>query len=329
MAVADRTMLMKRIETGLGNTLTVNQLNVVMQTIMLSFGDYEVTYHTKNNVENGSYELLDAFLTAKRVEGRSAKTIDRYRYIINRMMKSIGVPLPNMNVYHIRQHLTDLSAVGNSDRTIEGYRAIYSSFFGWLHREGLLPQNPIANIGVIKCQKKIRLPFSKTDIEKLKEHCRTLRDKAIIQFLLCTGCRISEVCTLNRDAINFQTHEVTVLGKGNKQRTVYMDDICIMLLERYFTERTDNSPALFVGKGSDRMTPGGIRNMLKSIEEDSGVDNVHPHRFRRTLATNLINRGMPIQGVAAILGHDKIDTTMKYIYVAQSNVKSTYNKCVG
>lgn len=160
----------------------------------------------------------------------------------------------------------------------------------------------------------------------MKENCTSLRDRAIVCFLLSTGCRISEVCALDRDTIDFSNLECTVHGKGNKNRIVYLDDVTAMLLKRYLYSREDAKPALFVGKGSDRMTPGGIRLMLTKLGEASGVTNVHPHRFRRTLATNLVERGMPIQEVATILGHDKLETTMKYVFINPTSIKNSYKK---
>jgi site-specific recombinase XerD len=147
--------------------------------------------------------------------------------------------------------------------------------------------------------------------------------------LLSTGCRISEICALNRNDIDIVNKEILVLGKGNKERTVFIDDVTAMLLQRYLEERKDDSEALFVGKGTSRLKPGGIRKILNAVATKAGVENTHPHRFRRTLATSLIDHGMPIQEVAAILGHEKLDTTMKYVYLNKTHVKNSYNKYVG
>jgi site-specific recombinase XerD len=219
-----------------------------------------------------------------------------------------------------------MKARGIQDRTLEGIRSVYCSYFGWLQKEGLLPSNPCANLTAIKSTKKVRVPYTDVDIEKLKEACQCNRDKALISFLLSTGCRISEVCGLNRDSINFVSGECTVLGKGDKERVVFIDDVTGMLLRRYLSERSDNYDALFVGRGSERMTPGGVRARLHRIAAEAGVENVHPHRFRRTLATSLIDRGMKIQDVASILGHDKLDTTMQYVFMNKDNVKNEYKK---
>jgi site-specific recombinase XerD len=327
MSMADKAVLMRKISDGLNDTLSVSQLNAVMQSIAQTVNNFEVSYSPKTDDEStNTKELIEEFLSAKAIEGCSSKTIEHYRYCINRLMNSIKIPINNVNVFHIRKYLMETKEAGSSDRTIEGYRAIFSSMFGWLHKEGLLQSNPCANISPIKCVKKIRNAYSQVDVESLLECCKNTRDKCIVRFLLCTGCRISEVCALNKDDIDFRSKECKVLGKGAKERTVYIDEITVMLLQRYLHERTDNFNALFIGKGTDRMTPGGIRFMLKKLEEVSGIENVHPHRFRRTLATNLINHGMPIQEVACILGHDKIDTTLKYVCISQDNVKNAYNK---
>lgn len=326
MSIADKQVLLNKISSVLGDELTATRLNSTMEKISDSISEFLVERAPDANPSVLSDELLSAFLDAKRIEGRSEKTIERYRYCITRMLKCLNTPVASINVFHVRKYLMEEKARGSSDRTVEGYRNVMSSFFGWLHREGLLEANPVANIGPVKCMKKVRQPFSDTDFEKLKENCGSARNAAILFFLLFTGCRISEVCALNREDVDFHNMECTVLGKGNKQRKVFLNDVTAMMVARYLSERTDDSTALFAGKGTDRMTPGGIRFMLKSISEDAGVENVHPHRFRRTLATNLINRGMAIQDVAFILGHEKLDTTMKYVSMSEKNVKNSYDK---
>lgn len=326
MSIADKQVLLKKISSILGDELTVTKLNESMEKISDSFSNFSVEHVPQQNLDNASGELIKAFIEAKIIEGRSPKTIERYKYCINRMIKIVNLPIQSINVFHIRKYLMTERGRGCSDRTVEGFRNVMSSFFGWLHREGLIESNPVANIGPIKCMKKVRQPFTDVDLEKLKECCETTRNCAVVFFLLFTGCRISEVCSLNRDDVDFRNMECTVLGKGNKQRKVFINDVTGMMIWRYLTDRTDSSPALFAGKGTDRMTPGGMRFMLKCVAERAGVENVHPHRFRRTLATNLISRGMPIQDVAFILGHEKLDTTMQYVYLNERNIRNEYEK---
>ena len=326
MSIAAKTSFMKSVEEQLSDVLTVSQLNSVLGTVSANVECYEVEHADNQNGDTSSKDLLSAFLSAKEIEGRSRKTIEHYRYVLNRMLKAVPVSCSKINVFHLRSYLMELKDAGSSDRTLDGYRNVFNSFFGWLTNEGLLPRNPAANIAAIKSIKKVRPPFSDIDIALMNESCESERDSAIVHFLLSTGCRISEVCALNRSDIDLKKMECTVLGKGAKERKVYLNEVSAFMLSRYLDTRTDNMFALFIGKGSERMTPGGIRFMLKTLEKKSGVQNIHPHRFRRTLATMLINHGMPIQEVAAVLGHDKIDTTMKYIYVAENNVRTSYYK---
>lgn len=329
MSIAAKQVLLKDVEKKLGERFVVNDVNSIMQMLTETMSAYEVEQATDTSTDSESEEFLKAFLDAKRIEGRSDKTIERYGYIINRMYESVKVPIRKLSVFHLRSYLTAEKERGVSDSTLDGTRQVFSAYFGWLQKEGLLTQNPTINLNTIKSVKKVRKPYSAVDIEKLKECCECDRDKAIISILLSTGCRISEVCGMNRDNINLVTHEILVLGKGNKERTVFIDDVTVMLIKRYLDGRKDDHEALFIGKGITRLTPSGIRKMLHNVADRADVDNAHPHRFRRTLATNLIDHGMPIQEVAAILGHEKLDTTMKYVYINKSNIKNSYNKYVG
>lgn len=324
MSIASRQVLLKDAEKAFGSVLTVEQMQKIMPMLGEALAGFEVEQVTDADDSGG--DLLCAFVEAKEIEGRSKKTLERYQYIIRQFLKAAGTVTQKVTVYHIRSFLMAEKRRGLSDRTLEGYRCVFSSFFGWLQKEGLIAANPCANLGAIKCAKIVREPYSATDIERLKEACSSLRDRAIIMFLLSSGCRISEVCGLNRNDIDMTSAECTVLGKGNKERVVYLDSVALMLLRRYIASRKDAHNALFVGLRGERLQPGGVRAMLKQLEAKTGVPNVHPHRFRRTLATNLIARGMPIQEVAAILGHDKLDTTMKYVYLEKSNIKNSFAK---
>ena len=201
-----------------------------------------------------------------------------------------------------------------------------SSYFGWLFRESLIEKNPIVNVGTIKVPKRQKKIYTEIDLEKLNQCCRTIRDRAIIHFLSSTGCRISEMTELDRDSVNLDALECVVHGKGDKERTVYLSPVAGMLLRKYLDERTDECAALFAGKGGRRLEPGGVRYMLKQLGEQAGVDHVHPHKFRRTLATELSRHGMPIQEVANVLGHEKLDTTMQYVVLNKEDTKSDYRR---
>lgn len=326
MAIDAKQALMRELRKSLETKMTAADMAAAMDEVSVMLAHYSIERTASEETGHEFDEILDAFLSAKQIEGRSEKTIEHYRFLLQKLRNGVNVPIRDITVYSLRAYLAKEQQRGISDKTLEGTRSVFSSFFGWAQKEGLLPNNPCANLGAIKCAKKVKVPYSDIDIECLKEHCENSRDRALVAFLLSTGCRISEVCGLNRDSIDFRTMECTVLGKGNKERTVFVDEVTAMLVQRYLAERTDLSVALFAGRGSDRMTPGGVRAMLTRVAKEAEVNNVHPHRFRRTLATNLIDRGMKIQDVAAILGHEKLDTTMKYVYIDKNNVKNAYRK---
>ena len=326
MSTVAKQLFMKDLTEQLESVLTVKTMADVMEAVKEVFSQYKIERCEEEQGQEEFEDILNSFLGAKRVEGRSEKTLARYEYIIGKFRERDSTPIRKITVNNLREYFSNEMKRGISDSTLKGTREIFSSFFGWAYREGLIPSNPSGNLNTIKCRKEVRLPYSDVDIERLKEACTTTRDKAIIAFLISTGCRIGEVCGLNRRDIDFQNLECTVLGKGNKERTVYLDSVAAMQLQKYPGERKDNATALFVGKGSERLHPGGVRKRLNEIGERAGVENVHPHRFRRTLATNLINHGMPIQEVANILGHEKIDTTMTYVYIDKQNVKNSYRK---
>ena len=324
MSIEAKVTLMTDLERILRDRVTAAELPRVLSALSDQLADY--TLERAEGAPAERDDLLDAYLAALRVEGRSPATVERYAYLIRRMMQAVGVPTRSVTVYHLRRYLADEKARGVSDRTLEGTRQVFSAFFGWLRREGLIEVNPVANLGAVKYQKKQKDVYTDMDMERLKFACKSLRDRAIVCFLRSTGCRISEMVGLDRSDVDPGRMECTVLGKGNKERTVYFDGATAMAVQAYLASRTDDSPALFAGRGTDRIHPNGIRKMLKELGQRAKVAHVHPHKFRRTAATGLIRRGMPIQEVAAILGHDKLDTTMQYVVMDQSEIRHAYQK---
>lgn len=312
------------MEMQLSKAVTANTMTQVLTIVSDVLEGYEMREVFATGEPNE--DLLVCYLDALKVQGRSPKTIERYRYIISKLIKAVGVPTRRITVYHLRKYLADQQARGIKDSTTEGERQIFSAYFNWLQRESLIDRNPTANLGAIKCAKLKKKTFSDADIENLKNCCKTIRDRAIVCFLASTGCRISEVTALDRDAIDFVGLECVVHGKGNKERTAYINAVTADLLKKYLAKRKDNCPALFCGLRKERLTPDGVRQMLKVLEEKSGVDHVHPHKFRRTLATELSRRGMPIQQISGILGHDKIDTTMSYMVLNDDDIKYSYRR---
>ena len=323
MPIEAKALLLKNLEHQLSTMITAYDMSKVLSAVADQLSDYAVSYTAQ---EEQVDDLLDAYTAAMRIQCRSEKTIERYRYLIGKMARDVNVSTRSITVYHLRQYLAKEKARGISDSTLEGTRQVFNAYFNWLYREKLIDTNPVANLGAIKCAKKIKQTYSEIDIEKMKFCCKTLRDRAIVAFLLSTGCRISEMTRLNRDDVDLVNLECTVLGKGNKERTVFLDAVTGMLIRDYLAQRTDDSPALFISKRKSRFTPHGVRAMMVKLAQTSTVNHIHPHKFRRTLATSLIRHGMPIQEVAAILGHEKLETTMQYVVLDKTDVKNSYRK---
>lgn len=326
MSITAKQFLIKNVAASLAEDLTAKDLDRVRDVLNETLALFEVETAQAGKADAETDDLLGAFLDAKRIEGRSEKTLRLYDYRIRQLIDAVDVPIRHVTVFHLRKILMEQKQRGIADRTLAGMRSIYCSFFGWLYNEGLLPANPCANLAPIKVPKVVRLPYTDVELERLREACTSPRDKAIIAFLLSTGCRVSEMCELDKDDVDFSRGEAVVLGKGAKERTVFLGDVAMMHLRRYLMERKDDSPALFASRCSDRLTPNGVRKMLHAAAVRAGVEDVHPHRFRRTLATTLIDHGMPIQEVATVLGHDKLDTTMCYVYQCKEDIHNNYRK---
>lgn len=324
MAIEAKVTFLNETEQKLSTVLTASDMSRVMSILADQLSGFDLSANGDATSEHD--DLLDAYLNALAVQGRSNKTIERYRYCITRMREYLKIPTRSITVYHLRKYLAEEKGRGVADRTLEGLRQVFSAYFGWLQRERLIESNPTANLGSIKYQKKQKDIYSDVDIERMKFKCKSIRDIAIISFLKATGCRIGEVVRLNRDDVDLQSLECKVLGKGNKERIVFLDPVGAAALQSYLETRNDDYPALFVGKGTDRLKANGIRKILIELGHAANVEHVHPHKFRRTTATNLIRRGMPIQEVAAILGHDKLDTTMQYVVLDKSTMKNSYQK---
>lgn len=324
MSVVANKMLLNTLTEKFSPIMTNHVMEQALQIVQETLYDYELQRITIE--DTGTDYMLDAYLNSMKVEGISSKTLERYQYILKRFLTAVNTTSGNITAYHIRKYMSDEMNRGIKDTTIRGYYWIFSGYFGWLFRDGLLKTDPMKNIGTVKVQKKVKEVFTDLDMERLKQGCKNIRDKAIVYFLKATGCRISEVVGLNRDEIDFINRECIVLGKGNKQRTVYIDSVTAAILQDYLSSRKDDNPALFIGQRRNRLTPSGVRLMLKNLGKKVGVDHVHPHKFRRTEITELAKRGMPIDQIKELAGHEKIDTTMGYIVHDQETVKSSYRR---
>ena len=317
------------LERELSDRITATALSAVLSAAADVLQHYEFSRILRTEEAVG-LDLFETWINAMKVQNRSKKTISQYTYVVKKFIGEVRTPLRNVTVHHVRDWLVKQEMKGVSDCTRENYRQDLSSMFGWLWREGLIEKNPMNNIGAIKVQKKVREPYTEVEIETLKESCamsrKPLRDVALISFLLSTGCRVGEVVGIERGDIDFQNKEVVVLGKGNKERTVFFDDVTALYLKRYLNDRSDFKPYLFLSARMAPLTTGGIQSMLRRRGASVNLKDVHPHKFRRTLATTLIAHGMQIQEVASILGHDKLDTTMKYIKLDKNTIKNNYKK---
>lgn len=323
MAIEAKTSFLRQMEKELSTTTTADMMAKVLSIISDVMEGFDLR---EISVEDEQDDMLECFLQALDVQSRSKKTIAHYRLVLGQMLASARTSARRITVYHLRSYLAKQKERGLKDSTLAHFREVFSSFFGWLFREGLIEKNPVVNLGNIKVAKAEKKVFTDIDMELMRRNCRRKVDKAIICFLASTGCRVAELVGLDRNAIDLDNLECVVRGKGNKERTVYLDTVTAMYVRAYLASRTDDNPALFVTRTNERFQTGGIRDLLKRLEGASGVEHVHPHKFRRTLATNLAKRGMPIQTIAAILGHEKIETTMEYIVMNKENTKLQYRQ---
>lgn len=279
----------------------------------------------------GNEELLKLFETAKNVEGCSPKSMKYYLYVLKAFLNKVTTPVKEITTDDIRNYLDSFSTETVSKVSMDNIRRVISSFFSWLEEEDYIRKNPVKRIHKIKSIKTIKQAFNDENIENLKDNCSSLRDKVIIELLASTGMRVGELVNLNVTSVDFENKECIVLGKGGKQRKVYFDSKTKIHLQHYIDSRIDKNEALFVSmfKPFNRLQISGVEIMLRKLGAKTSINKVHPHRFRRTLATKAIDKGMPVEQVQILLGHTKIDTTMHYAIVDQTNVRNSYRRYIG
>jgi site-specific recombinase XerD len=280
----------------------------------------------------GNESLLKSFLSAKRIEGCSEKTLKYYDATVKAMFTDVGKPIREVTTDDLRNYLSKYQQErGTSKVTIDNMRRIFSSFFGWLEDEDYILKSPVRRIHKVKTDKVIKDTFTDEGLEQLRDACDEIRDLAMIDLLASTGMRVGELVNLNREDANFNERECVVFGKGNSERIVYFDARTKIHLRNYLDSRTDDNPAMFVSltMPKERLMIGGVETRIRKIGKRAELQKVHPHKFRRTLATRAIDKGMPIEQVQKLLGHVKIDTTMGYAQVQQANVKNSHRKFIG
>ncbi len=277
--------------------------------------------------DNTSY--MDMFLTAKRIEGCSERTIEYYKSTIKTMLEKIDMPIRRMTTEVLREYLVEYQGINNCGKvTIDNIRRNLSSFFSWLEEEDYILKSPIRRIHKVKTKKVVKEVISDENLEQLRDGCCEKRDLAIIDILVSTGMRVGELVNLNIADLDFEERECVVYGKGDKERKVYFDARTKLHIQSYLEERSDQDPALFVSLNApyQRLQISGVETRIRELGRQLQINNIHPHKFRRTMATRAIDKGMPIEQVQKLLGHQQIDTTMQYAMVNQNNVKSSHRK---
>ena len=308
------------------------QLKQLTAVLVQVLARYSVSELSADSEEDNNQELITMFLAAKRIEGCSEKTLKYYQTTIKSMVNSLQKGVRHIVTEDLRSYLTEYQSKNHSSKvTIDNIRRILSSFFSWLEDEDYIVKSPVRRIHKVKTASSIKETYSDEELEKMRDNCTEIRDLAMIDMLASTGMRVGEMVLLNRDDINFAERECVVFGKGDKERIVYFDARAKLHLQQYLDSRADQNPALFVSLHApfERLKIGGIESRLREMGKHLSISRVHPHKFRRTLATMAIDKGMPIEQLQRLLGHQRIDTTLQYAMVKQSNVKLAHRKYIG
>ncbi len=282
--------------------------------------------------EKTTEQLKTAFIESKHIEGCSEKTLNYYNMVITSVINHVKKEVLEITTEDLRNYLTEYQKEKNSSKvTIDNIRRILSSFFSWLEDEDYIIKSPVRRIHKVKTNVSIKETYTDEELERMRDNCTELRDLAMIDMLTSTGMRVGEMVLLNKADINFSERECVVFGKGNKERVVYFDARTKIHLQNYLFSRSDENPALFVtlNQPYSRLKINGIENRLKHIGNELNIHKVYPHKFRRTLATMAIDKGMPIEQLQQLLGHQRIDTTLQYAMVKQSNVKMAHKRYIG
>lgn len=318
----------------MSNVLSKEQLGLLEDTLTKVFANFEVmpSVSEEERQVKANTELLQAFLSAKKIEGCSDKTIDYYQSTIETLFSTVRKPISDISTNDIRCYLSNYQEQRKVGRvTIDNMRRIFSSFFAWLEDEDYIVKSPVRRIHRVRTESLVKEVLTDENMEVLRDSCQEIRDIAMIDLLASTGMRVGELVNLNREDIDFHERQCVVFGKGNKEREVYFNARTKIHLQNYLNSRTDDNPALFVSlsKPHSRLTISGVEVRLRLLGRRVNIAKVHPHKFRRTLATMAIDKGMPIEQVQRLLGHVKIDTTLHYAMVNQNNVKMAHRKYIG
>ena len=331
MSIDSRIELINNFREKLINKVSSSVADLVTDELIKVLSDFDIVKQCRELVtyDDIDYRILKRYCACLTIDGKSEKTIEQYYRTAIKLFEAIQKHFVDMNVYDIRLFLAYEKERGVANRTLENTRANISAFFQWLAQEELIEKNPCTNIKPIKYVDKVRKPFSSVEIDALRNACRNNKERAIMETLLSSGIRVSELSHMNVEDINFEDLVVHVKhGKGAKERTTYINEVTRLYLRKYLEERKIDGESLFYNKKGDRLNDGGIRHILNVIAERAGVENVHPHRFRRTFATGMASRGMNIQDIKVLLGHANINTTLEYVCLDEAKTHISYRQYI-
>ena len=325
-----KTQIIEKLQEQLIKTLDAEKANRICRILDEILAEFSICKISKRETKTDL--LLDDFIQAKKLEGCSAKTLAYYKSTLEKLFISTKKIATEISSEDIRTYLSNFQTSRQvSKMTIDNNRRIFSTFFSWLENEDLIIKSPMRKIHKVKQDITVQKVFTDENMVILRDNCMDARSKALVDLLESTGMRVGELVKLNRTDIDFEQRQTIVIGKGSKEREVYFNASAKLHLKEYLNSRIDDSPALFVQKKApyNRLSISGIESSLRKLGQCANINKVHPHRFRRTMATEAINRGMPIEQVQRLLGHAKIDTTMRYAQVDQQNVKMSHRKYLG
>lgn len=322
--------VIKEIEQKMASILNNEQKEKLKEVLLYTFYNIEVT-SIKDELVEDTTDYAKMFIAAKRIEGCSERTLNYYETTIKTMVDKLSKKVNSIETEDLRNYLSEYQAKNNCSKvTIDNVRRILSSFFAWLEDEDYIMKSPVRRIHKVKATQTVKETYTDEELEEMRDACIEIRDLAMVDFLASTGVRVGELVNLDRVDIDMQERSCVVLGKGGKEREVYFDARTKIHLQNYLNSRTDNNPALFVSllRPYDRLKISGVEIRLRELGKKINIKKIHPHKFRRTMATKAIDKGMPIEQVQVLLGHRKIDTTLQYAMVNQNNVRNSHKKFI-
>jgi len=322
--------VIKEIEQKMASILNNEQKEKLREVLLYTFFNIEVT-NIKDELIEDTIDYAQLFISAKRIEGCSGRTLNYYETTINNMIEKINKKVNCIETEDLRNYLSEYQAKNNCSKvTIDNVRRILSSYFAWLEDEDYIVKSPVRRIHKVKANQTVKETYTDEELEEMRDACTEIRDLAMIDFLSSTGVRVGELVKLDKVDVNMQERSCVVLGKGGKEREVYFDARTKIHLQNYLNTRIDNNSALFVSllKPYDRLKISGVEIRLRELGRKTNIRKVHPHKFRRTMATKAIDKGMPIEQVQVLLGHRKIDTTLQYAMVNQNNVRNSHKRFI-